>query len=677
MKKTQLRILVFGGEPFPSKILTYERSLKIFNIYGITEISCWATIYEVQDDNEVFIGKPLDETFLKICNEGKEVQEGFGELVLGSKTRHCYVNNEIKKVDWRFTGDLVMKNSKGIKYIGRNDSKIKRLGHQIFLYECERKIFNEMGLTCKYVWHAEECKLLLFISIPLNDLGNRIKILDKLRLKLLRLLSKEEFPDFIDIISTFPVTQNGKLDIGTLIEIYKRNNEKERKKQPSEVILMTIAKYLGHSLKTITNLKNCTFENLGGNSILYILLTNELKDILEYNLPSEFHSLLLNGSLENCMHFLDNFQNLENQKRKISKVEDLEIDTKRAKYPDGVEIVWKFNLFGCVDATPLLFERHGRVYVGVGSFSNFFVILDALTGETKFLKQFPDSIGSEAAISPCLNYLYFGCFDGNLYCINLEDYSVAWSYETEKSIKCKPGFCLNDKAIVFGSYDKHIHCIKVENGDFIWKTLIQESIIAVPILHKKRKEIIVTTLSGSCLSISEETGGIMWQIKLKYPIFGTPVLIENKLISCDVIGNVYFIDIESGSKLSETKVDGEIYSSIKCSNNHFIIASTKGIVSKCKLINNNSNCDVVNSLDLGYSISSTPVIFEIDKYVLIGIFTSKGDFYLINFENMKILTYWKCPGEVYSSCIFSDSKLYVGCRDDNLYCLGLQIFEFE
>lgn len=108
----------------------------------------------------------------------------------------------------------------------------------------------------------------------------------------------------------------------------------------------------------------------------------------------------------------------------------------------------------------------GRTYIGVGSFSNFFAILDALTGEKKFLEQFPDSIGNEASVSPCLNYLYFGCFDGNLYCINLESYKVAWNYKSENSIKCKPCFCPNNKSLVFGSYDKHIHCIKFEVSIF-------------------------------------------------------------------------------------------------------------------------------------------------------------------------------------------------------------------
>lgn len=83
LKESQLKILVLGGEPFPPKILEYERSIKLFNIYGITEISCWATIYEVKSDNNIYLGAPLEETSLKISDNGREVQNGIGELFIG------------------------------------------------------------------------------------------------------------------------------------------------------------------------------------------------------------------------------------------------------------------------------------------------------------------------------------------------------------------------------------------------------------------------------------------------------------------------------------------------------------------------------------------------------------------------------------------------------------------
>ncbi|XP_044749095.1 beta-alanine-activating enzyme isoform X2 [Coccinella septempunctata] len=677
LKESSLKFLVLGGEAFPSNILEFERSVRIFNIYGITEVSCWATIYEITDDSNIFLGNPLDETKLRICENGKEVIEGVGELYIGSETRHCYVNDEIEKVEWRSTGDIVLKSHEGLKYLGRKDNRIKRLGHRIFVNEVEKKISENIELTAKCIWNLKDHKLLLFILIPLFEPRNRSKILDKLRNKLLHLLPTEQFPDFLDIVSTFPVTENGKLDKRTLIEMYEQNKDELRKNKPSCVFLMILCKYLGHSLHNIKRIKNFTFEELGGNSLLYTMVTNDFKVTLKYDLPSEFLSLLFNGSIEKCLNFLDSFHDWDKYRSNELKNEEHVQLIKRTKYSAKVEVVWKYNLLGCVDATPLLYEKRGRTYVAVGSFSNFFAILDALTGEIQFCRQFPDSIGSEASVSPCLNFLYFGCFDGHLYCINLDDYNVSWSYRTENSIKCKPSFCLNNGALVFGSYDKHIHCIRIESGENIWKTFIGESVVTVLIVHQEKEQIIVTTLAGSCISISEKTGAISWQLKLGNPIFSTPLLLDNNLISCDVLGNLYCTNLDMCNNLFMNKVGGEIYSSIKYKNNHFIVASTKGILYKCELIVDESvyTIDIAKSINIGISVSSTPTIFVMKDKTLVAMFTSTGYFYLIDYETFEIVFHWKCPGDIYSSCVIDNNnkKLYVGCRDDNLYCLDIAV----
>jgi hypothetical protein len=47
-----LKNLVLGGEKFPQKCpiirMLLERGVKVWNIYGITELSCWSSIYPVK-----------------------------------------------------------------------------------------------------------------------------------------------------------------------------------------------------------------------------------------------------------------------------------------------------------------------------------------------------------------------------------------------------------------------------------------------------------------------------------------------------------------------------------------------------------------------------------------------------------------------------------------------------
>lgn len=87
-KESNLRILALGGEKFPEQILKYEqcKKLQIFNLYGITEVSCWASIEKISDLHvPVSLGELLDDTIFEIRNtDGNVIQNGEGELFIGN-----------------------------------------------------------------------------------------------------------------------------------------------------------------------------------------------------------------------------------------------------------------------------------------------------------------------------------------------------------------------------------------------------------------------------------------------------------------------------------------------------------------------------------------------------------------------------------------------------------------
>jgi acyl-CoA synthetase len=107
-EKSSLRVLVLGGEPCPSmQVLrqwkSRENNTEIFSVYGITEVSCWATVHKVVFQNvaesfdckacemqlpsqqdAVPLGNALSETLLSVKNDsGEEVSIGEGELYIG------------------------------------------------------------------------------------------------------------------------------------------------------------------------------------------------------------------------------------------------------------------------------------------------------------------------------------------------------------------------------------------------------------------------------------------------------------------------------------------------------------------------------------------------------------------------------------------------------------------
>uniref|UniRef100_G1NGM2 AMP-dependent synthetase/ligase domain-containing protein n=1 Tax=Meleagris gallopavo TaxID=9103 RepID=G1NGM2_MELGA len=95
---TSLRVLALGGEAFP--VLNLWKSWKhkenktsIFNLYGITEVSSWATCYRIPEevfsadfrtDFPVPLGSPLLGTTVEIRDaNGSAVLEGEGQIFIG------------------------------------------------------------------------------------------------------------------------------------------------------------------------------------------------------------------------------------------------------------------------------------------------------------------------------------------------------------------------------------------------------------------------------------------------------------------------------------------------------------------------------------------------------------------------------------------------------------------
>ena len=111
-KDSSLRVLAFGGESCPTLSTLRQwrppqSNCLIYNLYGITEVSCWASCHHIPTDelvegssvacrgkdvedciideaNDVPLGFPLLGTVIEVRDDsGKVVQEGMGQIYIG------------------------------------------------------------------------------------------------------------------------------------------------------------------------------------------------------------------------------------------------------------------------------------------------------------------------------------------------------------------------------------------------------------------------------------------------------------------------------------------------------------------------------------------------------------------------------------------------------------------
>lgn len=104
-------MLAFGGEacPSPATLARWQHarnSTRIFNVYGITEVSSWAMCYELSQSTDLYreqssdhtlssnpfdstvvpLGEPLLDTIVELRDEdGSVITNGSGEIWIGIK----------------------------------------------------------------------------------------------------------------------------------------------------------------------------------------------------------------------------------------------------------------------------------------------------------------------------------------------------------------------------------------------------------------------------------------------------------------------------------------------------------------------------------------------------------------------------------------------------------------
>lgn len=147
-------------------LFTLQNSTRVFNLYGITEVSSWGTCCEITEEDltkwrsgpsslgnqmsaggpsdAVCIGVPLLNTRVEVVGaDGGRLsaeQPGEGNIWLGGCGRVCLVTEEEADLNlMRPSGDVGVVDEKGGVYcLGRCDFQVKRFGHRVNLEGMEQ-----------------------------------------------------------------------------------------------------------------------------------------------------------------------------------------------------------------------------------------------------------------------------------------------------------------------------------------------------------------------------------------------------------------------------------------------------------------------------------------------------------------------------------------------------------
>ncbi|KAK3866768.1 hypothetical protein Pcinc_027726 [Petrolisthes cinctipes] len=791
-----LKILALGGEIFPKlsvlmDIIGEASHVKIFNLYGITEVSCWSTLHEVTPvcekveefqpfgyylPNMTPIGAPLTSTQVRLLDKiGNDVGEGeVGEIFVGGNRRQCWVDNgnkyisETAQASLQSTGDKGVLKKGNIYCLGRlSNSLVKRNGQKVSLEEIAGACRSLEYVAVCHVAQHEEGKITAFV-LPVTGKNSIDK--DVLWNDMRNLLSPGKLPDNIMVVLEIPFNSHGKIDTNHLLKLQLKSvklNQRNYSRQTLKYFFKDLwIRMIG--CKEVTPCDN--FIKSGGNSLNAVQFIEELQQFLGFKVTNIL-DVLLNDSYKKALHLveevwyskrkvedLDNL-NFKNKKLKIKESKDkscsavsntttfnthdeilLRLDESNKplkiiglsdenQQPKVATIVsrrgersirpsqtfdrylehtgpteWRYKLGKCIDSSPLLVKYcDERVLVMVGSHSFRFCCVNGDTGEMHWDITLGDRVESSPAVSLDGRNVYVGCYDGKLYCVCVSDGSVAWEYETEGrgEIKSSPVVDEGTGCVIFGAHDKRLHCL-FSDGKLKWAVKVSEgSVFSSPCIVKNM--VFVGILDGTLACVDKETGILQWRAHVGSPIFSSPAMYSGGVMLGSVDGQIMSYSL-TGQRLWKFKTKSTVFSSpfvLQMKDEREIIAigshdhSVYFFSDKGELLTEYAGSSPVYATPfLSYADdpnSFMAVICEASGKICVINVTLPRKSTNSKHSTTKTESLYKEPrtqlhsdkpiwklewerklkGEIFSSPVWHQGKVYVGCRDDYLYCFNL------
>ena len=303
----KLSLIMVGGEVFPESLLSSLRNVtnaKIYNGYGPTEATIYASTKRLDNTNQLTIGKPIGNTKFYILDQYQlPVPIGIsGELfIAGDSIARGYLNRP-ELTEERFvpnpfvpgtrmyrTGDLgKWLNNGEIEYMGRNDNQVKIRGFRIELGEIEKCLLKndriKQAVVTPNLSNLNREYLCAFL------VGNQELSLSELRQHLSNYLPDHMIPNRFTWLSDLPLTPNGKVDRKSLSDLeWVEEGNVHKYVLPRDDIEQKLADIWSEVLKIPRVGIDDDYFVLGGDSLAILEILSTTLAVNWKILPQEFY----------------------------------------------------------------------------------------------------------------------------------------------------------------------------------------------------------------------------------------------------------------------------------------------------------------------------------------------------------------------------------------------------
>uniref|UniRef100_A0A665VA80 Aminoadipate-semialdehyde dehydrogenase n=1 Tax=Echeneis naucrates TaxID=173247 RepID=A0A665VA80_ECHNA len=689
---SSLRVLALGGEACPSLALLQswrheDNKTHIYNIYGITEVSCWACCYQIPRSllqsshtvSSVPLGTPLADTVVEVRDEhGFVVTEGEGQMFIGGKDRVCLLDEEEAVVPgtMRATGDWVTITDTQLYYLGRKDRLIKRHGKRVNLDSLQQLIVSLPQVEACAVGLHEGSRLLAFVVMSTSA---DQRALHRLIVKQLSvLLPSYSVPDTLVQVPALCLTHHGKVDMEALLKIY------QRQRQCLESLQGDISKIkqnlqalwqaaLGFA-EDVTIEEESNFLLSGGDSLKALNLCEDILTAVGVPLP-ELVEVILDGTFSDVVHYVarstpmlppeNSTSPLPQSKKRHAEApsvapvkrecrgsestaaEKPQVQTQVLKALNGGHEVIEMNVGGKETGKNIQAEkqRTDALSLSLSWSSDTGRCVDA---SPVLLVQERTNKRSD----PARKTAFIGSHSHRMQALDLDSGNLLWERVLGDRIEASAAVSHCRTLVIIGCYDGCVYFLCAASGETQWVFKTGDAVKSCPAVDPLTGLAIVGSHDGHIYALNPKQ--CVWKRHCGGgAVFSSPSLqpSSRQVYVASLGGHLLCLNLESGAVLWSVCRDVPFFSSPLSSSGRVVIGSVDGNI--C-CFGDTGNL-VWQFLTKG-PIFSSPRITPDQQRLLCG--SHDGHLYCLNVADGSLLWTFQTSGKVYSApCVFDGSAV--------------------
>jgi outer membrane protein assembly factor BamB len=257
--------------------------------------------------------------------------------------------------------------------------------------------------------------------------------------------------------------------------------------------------------------------------------------------------------------------------------------------------------------------------------------------------------------------VYFGSYDGKMYCVDAETGGEIWNHSTGNRIYGGPAVV--DDRVYIGEYlSPKILCLDATTGDEIWNYTTASTTGTQSSPTIVDGYLYIGSMDNNMYCLDADTGDKIWNFTAGR-ISSSPALTNGKVYFGSMDKYVYCLNSTTGAFIWSVPTDGSVLSSPAIAEDFLYIGSGDYNV-YCFDVNSG---DQIWNYTTGGSVGCCPAVFDEKIFVAVA----DANVYCLDAENGDKIWNYTMGSMTYSSPGIADGKLYVGSNDNKFYCLDV------